>query len=144
MGIASEGFLATRRALGRPLAGSALARRVLLFGSVHDGGRLAPDDARFMLQASSRARRLRAAVEEAAACDLSSVIAEVRAPVGAIRGERDQVVSAAAMRALVAARPDTVEESIADSGHVPQLERPGEFVSALERVLDGLTAVTDS
>jgi pimeloyl-ACP methyl ester carboxylesterase len=143
-GLAGEVFVATRRIVGRPLAGSAPARRILLWGAVHDGGRLSTEDARFMLDASRRARRLRAAIEAVAACDLRPALAEVRAPLGLLGGEDDRVVSTGAARALAAARPDAPTETIAGCGHVPQLERPRELIAALERLLERLDAITDS
>lgn len=137
-GITAEGFLATRRAIGGHLAGSAVARRVLLWGAVHDGGRLSSEDARLMLEASRSASRVRAAVESAVACDLRPMLAGVGAPLALLRGDRDKVVSAAAMRTLTETRPDALVATIHDCGHIPQLERPPAFLAAVERLLVGL------
>jgi pimeloyl-ACP methyl ester carboxylesterase len=59
-------------------------------------------------------------------------------------GEDDRVISTGAMRALAAARPDVPTETIPACGHVPQLERPRELVSAVDRVLERLGTITDS
>ena len=143
-GLAGEGFVTARRVVGRPLAGNALARRVLLWGAVHDGGRMSTEDARFMLDAPRRALRFRAAVQAVAARDLTPELAEARAPLGLLWGEDDRVISTGAMRALAAARPDVPTETIPACGHVPQLERPRELVSAVDRVLERLGTITDS
>jgi pimeloyl-ACP methyl ester carboxylesterase len=142
-GAVGERYLAARRAVGRPLVGSALARRVLLWNAVADGGRISPPDARFMLDASRHARRVRSAVEAVVARDLRPELAAIRSPLGLLWGERDRVVSTSAMRALAATRPDIVAESIADAGHVPQIERPGDFVRAIECLLEQFDPVTD-
>jgi pimeloyl-ACP methyl ester carboxylesterase len=142
-GAVGERYLAARRAVGRPLVGSALARRVLLWNAVNDGGRISPPDARFMLDASRHARRVRSAVEAVVARDLRPELAAISSRPALMWGDRDRVVSTSAMRALAAARPDVVAETIADTGHVPQIERPGDFVRTVERVFERLDRVTD-
>jgi pimeloyl-ACP methyl ester carboxylesterase len=142
-GTVGERYLAVRRAVGRQLIDSALARRVLLWNAVYDGAQISPRDARFMLDASRRARRVRSAVEAVVAHDLRPELAAIRSPLGLLWGERDKVVSTSAMRALAATRPDIVAESIADTGHAPQIERPAEFVRAVGRVFERFDRVTD-
>jgi 3-oxoadipate enol-lactonase len=144
LALVGEGFVATRRIVGRPLAANPLARRVLLWGAVHDGGRMPTGDARFLLDASRRARRFRAAVKAVAARDLTPELAEVRAPLGLLWGESDRVISTAAMRSLAAARPGATTETIPGCGHVPQLERPRELVAAVGRILERRGTITGS
>lgn len=134
LGRASEGFLGLRRRVGTPLAASATARRVLLWGSIANGATLDTEDARFMLTASAKATRLRHAVESAVASDLRAALAELPAPVGILWGERDRVVPVAAAKRLRRARPEAPFELIAAAGHVPQLERPEAFLAALGRL----------
>jgi 3-oxoadipate enol-lactonase len=88
--------------------------------------------------ADEAASRVRAAVESAVACDLRPMLAGVGAPLALLRGDRDRVVSAAAMRTLTETRPDALVATIHDCGHVPQLERPPAFLAAVERLLVGL------
>jgi pimeloyl-ACP methyl ester carboxylesterase len=42
------------------------------------------------------------------------------------------------LRAIRLVRPDAIVETIPDAAHVPQAERPREFVVALHHVLDQL------
>jgi pimeloyl-ACP methyl ester carboxylesterase len=141
LGRGSAAFLAARR-LARPLAGNGTARRLLLWGAVADGARLSADDAVLMIGASATATRVRQAVEAVVAADLTASLEALEMPVGLLWGERDRVVPVATARRLLAARPGTPMEVIADAGHVPQLERPDAFVAALGRVRSRLSAIT--
>jgi pimeloyl-ACP methyl ester carboxylesterase len=51
-------------------------------------------------------------------------------------GERDPIIPVAHAEATHAALPGSQLEIFEDTGHVPQLERPGRFVAALQRFLD--------
>lgn len=138
LGLAAEGFLTARRALGAPLAGHPLGRRALLIGAVHDGARLPPAEARAMLEASRGASRTRGALAEAATVDLRWALADLRPPLGLLWGECDRVVPPAAMRALLAARPGTPSVTIPLTGHVPMMEEPEAFTRGVEELLDRL------
>lgn len=138
LGLAAESFLTARRALGAPLAGHPLGRRALLIGAVHDGARLPPAEARAMLEASRGATRTRGALAEAATVDLRWALDGLRPPLGLIWGECDRVVSPAAMRALLAARPGTPSVTIPATGHVPMMEEPAAFARGVEDLLDRL------
>jgi pimeloyl-ACP methyl ester carboxylesterase len=127
--------VAARRAFGSPLADVGIARRALLWGAVARPERMSGTDARAMLQASSRSTRVGAAVTAVLRADLRTQLEQVHAPLGLIWGERDGIVPIAALRTIRALRPDAVVETIADAAHVPQLERPDEFVAALGRIL---------
>jgi pimeloyl-ACP methyl ester carboxylesterase len=142
LGFASAGFLASRRMVGPPLSESPVARRALLWGAVADGGRLRADDARLMIEASGQATRVRQAIEAVVALDLRTILEAVAAPVGLLWGERDRVVPVATGRRLLAIRPEAPLEVIPGAGHVPQLERPDEFIAALQRARVRLAAVT--
>jgi pimeloyl-ACP methyl ester carboxylesterase len=131
-------LLAARRTLGKPLAGNPLARRALLWGAVADGGRLSAADAPAMLDASRGTTRFAASVRAVGSASLWPLLDELRAPLGLIWGERDRVASPRALGALRASAPQAVVETIAESGHVPQMERPLELVAAVNRLLDGL------
>jgi pimeloyl-ACP methyl ester carboxylesterase len=58
-------------------------------------------------------------------------IREVRCPVLAVRGERDPVFSRGAWEELERLRPDWTYETLADIGHVPQLEAPAAVARCL-------------
>jgi 3-oxoadipate enol-lactonase len=131
-------FLAARRLLGRLLAGNRTARRAVLFGAVHDAGRLSPTEARELLNASRAARSLRPAARVAIATDLREEIDRLDCPLGLIWGEQDLVVPARIREQLARRRSDVPLETIRGAGHVAQAERPGEFVAALERLLERL------
>jgi pimeloyl-ACP methyl ester carboxylesterase len=142
LGAASGAFLGARRVVGTPLTGSALARRLLLWGPVADGRRLRPEDADFLLAASAKAKRLREALGAIFSRDLGDDLVGLRLPVGAIWGRRDRIVPVAAATRLGELRPETPLELIDDAGHVVQLEDPGGFLAALGRIEARLEEVT--
>jgi pimeloyl-ACP methyl ester carboxylesterase len=131
-------FLAARRLIGRPLAGSRVARRAVLFGAVHDAGRLSSEDARELLSASRGARSLRPAARVAIVADVHDELDRLECPLGLLWGERDLVVSARVREQLARRRSDLPVETVPAAGHVAQAERPREFVAALERLLERL------
>lgn len=127
--------VAARRTFGSPLADVAIARRALLWGAVARPERMSGTDARAMFQASSRSTRVGAAVTAVLRADLRAQLADVHAPLGLIWGERDGIVPIAALHTITALCPYAEVETIADAAHVPQLERPHEFIVALRRIL---------
>lgn len=135
VGRLAPAALAGRRILGTPLAGSGLARRVMLWGTVADAAELSADDVRLMLGASRRSSRIAAAVSAVLAADLLDQLEGLGRPPGLMWGERDRVVPLSTLAAIVAACPGARVEIIPRAGHVPQLERPAEFVRALKRLL---------
>jgi pimeloyl-ACP methyl ester carboxylesterase len=118
--------------------GSGIGRRLLLWGTIAAPQQLSAQDARRMLQASRGASRVGAAVAAVLAADLRSELARLDLPLGLIWGERDRIVPIATLQSILAVRPEVVVETIPDAAHVPQLERPAEFVAALRSVLDRL------
>jgi pimeloyl-ACP methyl ester carboxylesterase len=60
------------------------------------------------------------------------VVRRVRAPALIVGGEHDRLVRTAATRALADARPDWKYVEIPDVGHVPQLEKPEQFLAIVE------------
>lgn len=131
-------LITLRRRLGTPLISSDLARRVLLWGTVAAPQHLSAQDARAMLQASCRSAHLGSAVAAVLGSDLRGELTRLDAPLGLIWGTRDRVVPIATMKSILAIRPESVVETVSDAAHVPQFERPIEFVAALRCVLDRL------
>lgn len=127
-----------RRVFGTPLVASGIARRLLLFGSVAAPQRMAPGDARTMLQGSQGSSRVGAAIAAVLTSDLRDDLAKSKVPLGLIWGKHDRVVPIAALRTIRALRPDAIAETIPDAAHVPQIEHPEEFVEVLERILERL------
>lgn len=140
-GRVSGPMTSLRRKVGTPLAGSGVARRALLWGSVAAPQRMPARDARTMLQGSRGSSEVGAAIEAVLRCDLSDDLRRSRVPLGLIWGERDRVVPIKGMHKILAARPDAIAETIADAAHVPQIERPTEFVAALRGLLARLQLV---
>jgi pyruvate dehydrogenase E2 component (dihydrolipoamide acetyltransferase) len=140
LGAAADRGIQLRRAFGHQLAARARGRRVMFGATVADAGRLHPDDARLLIDASNGARRVAAGVQRALEADLRDDLVANRMPLGVIWGKADHVVPYAGLEAIRALRPDAVVETIRASGHIPQIERPAEFVAALERILAGLAA----
>lgn len=143
-GAAGERLVAARRRIGGPLARSALARRVLLAGTVADPARLTPADARAMIASSAGARRIGAAIATVAAADLRPALGGLAVPWGVVWGDRDRVVPIATLATLRAIAPGAPVETLRGTGHVPHMERPEAFADALERLLARLDPVTGS
>lgn len=138
LGLLSGPSITLRRVLGTPLARSPEARRVLLWGMIAEPHRLSVGDAQAMLQASRGSSRIGAAVAAVVQADLRTELVELKLPLGVIWGERDRIIPPAALESIRALRPDLVAETIPGAAHVPQMERPEEFVAALSRVLESL------
>jgi pimeloyl-ACP methyl ester carboxylesterase len=130
--------LALRRLWGVPLAGIPAARQILLLGAVAEPQRLSGDDAVAMLRSSSGSTRIGAAVEAVLQADLRPTLTQVEVPLGLIWGRRDRVVPLSTLESIRALRPDAAVATIVEAAHVPQLERPKQFVAALRRVFKRL------
>jgi pyruvate dehydrogenase E2 component (dihydrolipoamide acetyltransferase) len=140
LGAAAERAVYARRAFGYQLAARSRGRQAMFGATVADAGRLHPEDARLLLDASIGARRVAAGVRRALEADLRDDLAAAPMPVGVIWGAADRVVPYAGLEALRRLRPDAAVETIPATGHIPQIERPAEFVAALERILARLGA----
>lgn len=138
-GALLEPMITFRRVLGTPIVQSATARRALLWGAVAEPRRMSADDARIMLHGSRGSKRIGSAVAAVLQADLRSVLGRVETPLGVIWGRSDRVVPIATLDRIKEARPDVVVATIPGAGHVPQMERPTQFVRALRRVLQRLS-----
>jgi pimeloyl-ACP methyl ester carboxylesterase len=135
-GRVSATVVAARRRVAPRLVRSAAARRVLLYGLLTDPAAASAEEARTIIAASRGAKRVGAAVAVVAAADLRSRLAELTLPVGFLWGDRDHLFPVATLEELRALVPGAHAEVIRGAGHVPQLDTPGEFVTAVERLLD--------
>ena len=135
LGAAAEQAVYARRALGYQLVARSRGRKAMFGTTVADAGRLHPDDARLLLDASGGARRIAAGVRRALEADLRDDLVSAPLPVGLIWGTADRVVPYAGLAALRRLRPDAIVETLPDTGHIPQIEQPAAFVAALERIL---------
>jgi pimeloyl-ACP methyl ester carboxylesterase len=72
---------------------------------------------------------------------LQTHIRGVRAPTLLIHGEADRLVSVSAAGWAAALRPDWSFRVLADTGHVPQLERPREFLRLVDQWLEATRPV---
>ena len=131
--------LMLRRVLGAPLVASPTARRALLTGAIAEPQRLSAADARTMLNGSRGSTRIGPAVESVMRADLRPLLEQLERPLGLIWGRRDGVVPIGTLERIRAVRPDVVVETLEDAAHVPQLERPEEYVAALGRIFQRLT-----
>jgi len=138
LGAAAELAVHARRALGHPWVEHAAARRAMFGTTVADAGRLDPDDARMLLEASDGARRIGDGVRQALEADLRDDLAAAPMPVGLIWGCADRVVPFGGLDALRELRPDMAVETLDGTGHIPQVEDPAAFVAALQRLLAAL------
>ena len=134
VGRAAELYIPLRR-YGAPLAGHPWGRRLLMTGGVIDGAALAPAEVRQLVSSSRGARRTRQALVAVAAADLRGMLADLRRPVGAIIGTGDRVVRPGTLDTIRALCPDAACEVVTDAGHISMIERPQQFVEALQRVL---------
>jgi pimeloyl-ACP methyl ester carboxylesterase len=142
---AAPALLRGRRLIGTRLVGSVAARRLLLWGALSDAGRISPDRAQMMLDASRGAQRLRPAAEAALTADLAEDLGAVEVPVGLIWGTRDPLMPPETTETIRRCRPEAPVALVPEAGHVAQLERPELFVEAVDRVLSEMQrAVTTS
>ena len=130
---ADAALSARRRAIS--LTEVAWGRRLLLAMTAADGGGLPPELARQLIAASTSARRTGAALATITSSDLRPILSGVAAPLGVIWGEADRTVPLRAVQGVTDARPDARVARLAKVGHVPMVERPEEFVAALELLL---------
>jgi pimeloyl-ACP methyl ester carboxylesterase len=135
--LAEQAIRLRRAAAG--LADPPWGRRLLLGWGVVDARVIAPADVRAMVGASRGASRIAPALERVAAADLREALALLPAPVGAVWGEGDRVVSPARADVLRAVRPEAPVELVRGAGHIAMMERPEAFAAALERVLARLS-----
>jgi pimeloyl-ACP methyl ester carboxylesterase len=138
LGAGAELAVQARRALGYRFVDRASARWAMFASTIADPGALDPDDARLMLDASGHGRRISDGVRQALEADLRDDLASAPMPVGLIWGASDRVVPYAGIDALRRLRPDAAVETLARTGHIPQLEDPQGFAAAVERVLAAL------
>lgn len=68
--------------------------------------------------------------------DSTDLLASIRVPVSVVVGELDAIVSVDEAAALAEAIPGATLEVIAGAGHLPNMEAPGEFASALRALLE--------
>jgi monooxygenase len=138
-GALSDPVVRVRRFVGAPMVRNPTARRALLWGAIAEPHRLSADDARMMLRSSRGSTRIGAAVAAVLRADLQSELARLEAPLGVIWGCRDRIIPISTLRYIRAALPDVIVVTIPRAAHVPQVERPAEFVAAVRRLLDRLT-----
>ncbi len=67
---------------------------------------------------------------------LESHIRRVQAPTLLVHGDHDNLVSLAAAGAVASLRPDWGFRVLANTGHIPQLERPQDFVALVQGWLE--------
>jgi pimeloyl-ACP methyl ester carboxylesterase len=135
----AEQAIRLRRAAA-PLADPPWGRRLLLGWGVIDATAIAPSEARAMVGASRGATRIAPALAQVASADLSSVLAELPVPVGAVWGDGDRVISPARADVLRSVRPEAPVELVSGAGHIAMMERPEAFACALECVLERLSS----
>jgi pimeloyl-ACP methyl ester carboxylesterase len=124
-----DGVLAARRSMA-PLVDLGWARRLLLGFAAADGAAIPSGQAR-----SADAKRTAAALLVISGADLQPVLAGIRVPLGVIWGMRDRTVPARVARRVLRARPDADVVMLERAGHVPMVERPEAFATALEGLL---------
>jgi 3-oxoadipate enol-lactonase len=134
LGIGAHGALTVRRSLV-PLTDFRWGRQALLAFAAADGGALAPTEARLLVAASAGARRTPAALAEIVGADLRPLLAHATMPLGVIWGAADRTIPPRAIDAIRAWRPDAVVSSIDGAGHIAMVERPREFLTAIEDLL---------
>jgi pimeloyl-ACP methyl ester carboxylesterase len=72
--------------------------------------------------------------------DLGPRLERLDCPLGVIWGRRDRVVPIETLERVRAVRPEVAVEILEDAAHVPQLECPEEYIAALDRIFERLTA----
>lgn len=137
LAAAADRLLATRRRAA-PLADLRWGRRMLLALAAADGATIAPTQARLMIDASAGAQRTSAALAAITRVNLCPLLRSTAVPLGVIWGAEDRTIRARKVALVRDARPDARVVMIERAGHVPMVERPDEFVAALEGLLAAL------
>ncbi|HWF75453.1 MAG TPA: alpha/beta fold hydrolase [Solirubrobacteraceae bacterium] len=137
LAAAADGLLAARRAVA-PLSDLRWGRRLLLGFAAADGASIPPTQARLMIDASAAAQRTSTALAAITRADLCPLLARTAAPLGVIWGTRDRTIPPRNAELVRNVRPDARVMMIRGTGHVPMVERPGEFIAALEGLLAAL------
>jgi pimeloyl-ACP methyl ester carboxylesterase len=138
LAASADAVLAARRGAA-PLADTWWGRRLLLALTAADAADLPPTLARQMIEASAAAKRTAPALATITSADLRFTLAHTQMPLGVIWGEADRTVPIRALDDLLQARPDAEVVRISDAGHVPMIERPDEFVVALQTLIQDVT-----
>jgi pimeloyl-ACP methyl ester carboxylesterase len=119
-----------------PVAAWTWGRRLLLAFTAADAGDLTPTQARLIIDGSAAATRTAAALNTVTTTDLRPELHRAGSvPLALLWGGADRTIPVAGAGAILRARPDARLEIIEHGGHVVMLERPAEFVAALERLL---------
>ena len=134
----ADAVLAARRGAA-PLVDTWWGRRLLLALTAADAAEVPPTIARQMIDASATAKRTAAALATITSTDLRFTLAHTQMPLGVIWGEADRTVPIRALDDLLLARPDAEVIRIPDAGHVPMIERPDQFVEALQTLIQDVT-----
>jgi pimeloyl-ACP methyl ester carboxylesterase len=135
----ADAVLAARRGAA-PLTDTWWGRRLLLAFTAADAAGLPPTLARQMIDASASAKRTAPALATITSTDLRFTLAHTQMPIGVIWGEADRTVPIRALDDLLLARPDADVIRIAEAGHVPMVERPEQFVAALQSLIQDVTS----
>jgi pimeloyl-ACP methyl ester carboxylesterase len=138
LAASADAVLAARRGAA-PLTDTWWGRRLLLVLTAADAAELPPTTARQMIEASAAARRTAPALATITSSDLRLPLAHTQMPLGVIWGEADRTVPIRALEDLLDARPDATVVRIAAAGHVPMVERPAEFITALQTLIQDVT-----
>jgi pimeloyl-ACP methyl ester carboxylesterase len=138
LAASADAVLAARRSAA-PLTDTWWGRRLLLALTAADPADMPPLLARQMVEASAAAQRTAPALATITSTDLRLMLAHTRMPLGVIWGEADRTVPIRALEDLLQARPDANVVRVPDAGHVPMVERPAEFVAALQRLIQDVT-----
>jgi pimeloyl-ACP methyl ester carboxylesterase len=128
-----------------PLSDLSWGRRLLLVLAADNPAAIPPTQARMMVEASASAQRTAAAFRSITAADLRPLLRKIHAPLGVVWGARDRTVPLSHVDVIRGARPEAEVVVIERAGHVVMVERPEEFVDALEGLLRTLPkdATTD-
>jgi pimeloyl-ACP methyl ester carboxylesterase len=138
LAAAADAVLAARRGAAS-LTEVSWGRKLLLSLTAADGAEVPPTLARQLVEASATAQRTPAALATITSADLRPLLAELRMPLGVIWGEVDRTVPIRALDELLKARPDAQVSRIANTGHVPMVECPERFVTALRPLIQDVT-----
>jgi len=138
LAASADAVLAARRSAA-PLTDTWWGRRLLLPLTAADPADMPPTMARQMVEASAAARRTAPALATITSTDLRLTLAQTQMPLGVIWGEADRTVRIRALEDLLKARPDANVVRVPDTGHVPMVERPAEFVTALKGLIQDVT-----
>jgi pimeloyl-ACP methyl ester carboxylesterase len=112
-----------------------LLRGLVFYRMLAHPRELDPFSTRMLVGGAALARQIGDSLEASLRCDLRDTVRTLPVPLGIVWGEHDTTVSVRDAELACTLRPDARSRIVPDVGHLPMLEQPDAFATALGDVL---------